>query len=191
MARKSKASRKASRKGRKASKGSRRVRRMRGGNPMALSLAQGAEYLKNHEGQRGGGSALMGAPLDYDSMLPGDLRTAARIDVLDKATNEIAGMSDMPSPVAPQAGGSPGSKGKRRRKSKASRKGRKASRKGRKASKKVRKASRKGRRGSKRRTMKGGAKFEGAPYNSPNMLLSPQMAARAGTADFSNPLLKL
>jgi hypothetical protein len=119
MARKDSRKRKASRKGRKAS---RRVRRsLRGGNPMALSLAQGKEYLNIHQGQRGGGAAMMGAPLDYDSLLPGDLRTAARIDVLDNSTREIAGMRDdgaaYPSPMAPQAGG-------KRRKSKASTKAR-------------------------------------------------------------------
>jgi hypothetical protein len=40
----------------------------------------------------------------------------------------------------------------------------------------------------RRRKQRGGLRvLEGASYDSPNMLLSPSEAAKAGTADFSNP----
>jgi hypothetical protein len=42
-----------------------------------------------------------------------------------------------------------------------------------------------GKKGRKTRKLRGGM----APIGSPTMLLSPAMAAKAGTADFSNPLL--
>ena len=58
--------------------------------PSRMSLGQGADYFKYHQGQHGGmtSSANMGgAPLSAisHSMLPQSLRTAAHIDGLDKA----------------------------------------------------------------------------------------------------------
>jgi hypothetical protein len=88
---------------------------------------------------------------------------------------------------APAAPAPPGERKNR----KASRKNRKASRKNRKAS---RKASRKNSMRRGRRTnmnMMGGAyPGDGSPLSSPNMLLTPSQAAKAGTADFSNPWLR-
>ncbi len=177
-----KASRKASRKNyRKASrknyrKNSRRNEYenslMMGGkyDPMEISLDQGREYNDIHKNQHGGG-ALSGAPVDYEMRLDPALVPSSRTGPLDAAIAEIQGMSDF-APSA-QTGG------RRHRKS----------RKGRKASKKSRKASRKSKKSRKTRRMRGGA-LAGAPYNSPSMLLSPFQAAKAGTADFSNPLLK-
>jgi hypothetical protein len=81
-----------------------------------------------------------------------------------------------------------------RKNRKASRKNRKASRKNRKASRKNRKASRKASRRNARRNnmnmMGGSYPGDGAPLSAPNMLLSASQAAKAGTADFSNPWMR-
>jgi hypothetical protein len=156
-------------------------RKHRGGayDPMAASLAQGRQYSELHSNQHGGG-ALVGAPVGDQGLLPDDLRVAARIAPLDARLGEISGMSDQSS-IAPMKGG----RRKSRRGGKKSRKALKKSRKGRKASKKSRKSSKK----SRKRKMRGGA-YSPAPYNAPTMLLSSSEAAKAGTADFSNPLLK-
>ena len=183
-----KKSRKVSRKvkARKASRKHKKTyrRKHRGGayDPMAASLAQGRQYSELHSNQHGGG-ALVGAPVGDQGLLPDDLRVAARIAPLDARLGEISGMSDQPS-IAPMKGG----RRKSRRGGKKSRKALKKSRKGRKASKKSRKSSKKSRKAGKRK-MRGGA-YSPAPYNAPTMLLSSSEAAKAGTADFSNPLLK-
>lgn len=165
----------------------RRRKSQRGGNYNAgqLNLIQGQQYRNTHATQSGGGSALYGAPIGDSGMLPADLRIAARIGPLDSATAEISGMRDegtvaaAPTPTT-QSGG--------RRRSRRSTKSRKSRKSRRSASKKSRKTkSRKTKRS--RRRQRGGA-LSGAPYNAPSMLLSPAAAARAGTADFSNPLLK-
>jgi hypothetical protein len=160
-------------------------RKHRGGayDPMVASLAQGKQFAEIHSNQHGGGAALVGAPVGDQGLLPDDLRVAARIAPLDARLGEISGMSDQPS-IAPMKGG----RRKSRRGGKKSRKASKKSRKGRKASKKSRKSSKKSRKAGKRK-MRGGA-YSPAPYNAPTMLLSSSEAAKAGTADFSNPLLK-
>jgi hypothetical protein len=195
----SRKNRKASRKNRKASRKSSRRNNMLGGayNPMNLSLAQGQEFNEIHSRQHGGGAPLTGAPVGDQGLLPSELRDIARIGPLDGKLGEIVGMRDpdQVAPAAPQAGGG------RRRGRKASRKNRKASRKNRKASRKNRKGSRKNRKGSRkshkgsrrnrRNNMMGGAyPGDGSPLSSPNMLLSASQAAKAGTADFSNPWLR-
>ena len=74
---------------------------------------------------------------------------------------------------------------------KAQRKSRKAQRKSRKSARKSRKSARKSRSRKAQRKMFGGsASYAGAPIAQDSMLLSRADAARAGTADFSNPLLK-
>jgi hypothetical protein len=186
--------RKASRKNnmRKAS----RKNNMYGGayNPMNLSLAQGQEFNEIHSRQHGGGVPLSGAPVGDQGLLPAELRDMARIGPLDGKLGEIVGMRDPDQvAVAPQAGG-----GRRRKASRKNRKGsRKASRKNRKASRKNRKASRKNRKASRRNArrnnmnmMGGSYPGDGAPLSSPNMLLSASQAAKAGTADFSNPWMR-
>ena len=172
--------RKASRKcwSRKASrKNMRRNRRQHGGGgAMRLGLAQGEQFAEIHRAQHGG-AMLSGAPLSAitDSMLPGDLRSFARIGGLDESIAAAATQRD-PDQMPLQTGG------RRARNSRKNRNSRKASRKNKKAS---RKSSRRNR---KNRKQYGGAM--GAPYNQPTMLLSASEAAKAGTADFSNPLLK-
>ena len=178
--------RKASRKNmRRSRKNSRRNRRQHGGSAMRQSLAQGEQFASFHSRQHGG-AMIAGAPLSAitDSMLPGDLRSFARIGGLDASIADAATQRD-PDQMPLQKGGR---RSKASRKNKGSRKGKgkKASRKGsRKGKKASRKSSRKNR---KSRKQYGGAM--GAPYNQPTMLLSASEAAKAGTADFSNPLLK-
>jgi hypothetical protein len=163
---------------RKSSRKNRRNRKQHGGSAMAQSLAQGQQFASFHSNQHGG--ALMGAPLSAisDSMLPQDLRSFARVGGLDASIADAATQRD-PDQVSVQQGGRRVSG--RKSSHKASRKNRKASRKNKKNSRKNRKNS------SKNKKQHGGG---GAPYNQPTMLLSASDAAKAGTADFSNPLLK-
>lgn len=186
--RRNRKNRKSSRKNRKAS---RRNRRQRGGayNPMALSLLQGMEYGELHRNQHGGGGYQAGgyAPVGDQGLLPADLRTMARVSPLDGAIEQIKGMSDLPqAPEVPkQSGGGnnfPPPPPMRRRKS---RRNGSVARKNRK--------NRKNRKTNRRRSQRqrgGGAHLSGAPVSAPGMLLTPAEAARAGTADFSDPLLR-
>ena len=161
-------------------------------NPAALSLAQGRDFDAQHKNQHGGAyTPIGGAPVGDQGLLPQELRDMARVTPVDMKNAEIIGMHD-----PDQMGGMNMMKGGRRNNMRKSRKDRKSrnnmrkSRKDRKSSRKSRKSSRKGRKSSK--GQRGGARTEvaGAPYDSPNMLLSPSEALKAGTGDFSNPLLK-
>jgi hypothetical protein len=195
-----KASRKASRKGsRKGNKGRKNTRKgQRGGayDPQRLSFLQGMEYRELHPAQF---EQKGGAMLGYAPVTPGDqglldasLRQMARVTPLDASDDYIKGMRDPPFDTMPvkQTGGA-----RRRKASKKSRRtsiARKAmslrKQANRKASKKSRKASKKSRKGSRRQ--RGGALLNGAPLSQPTMLLTPAQAAKAGTGDFSNPLLR-
>ena len=183
--------RKAHRKGsRKHHKGSRKTHRkshrsMRGGQapvnyanpgPMGLSLAQGGQYAKFHEGQHGGAYGPYPGAVDQATVLPADLTAAARLLPLNASFAEIRGMSD-------QAGG------KRRRGRKGSRKSRKVHRKG----------SRKQRGGvlvrwgggSRRRSLRGGSyaemRFPMPVGEEGKMLIPAGLQAQAGL----NPEWKL
>lgn len=164
--------------------GLRKSRKQRGGN-----LAQGREYASFQKGganalkggelasfrrstrrtQSGGGMHLQGAPLtSLGEMLPEELRSFARVGGLDSSLRDA-------SALAAQTGG--------RRKNVTAKKGKKAK----KAKKGVNcKKARKSRKSRKSRKQYGGA----AHFNSPTMLLTPSQAAKAGTADFSDPLLR-
>jgi len=63
--------------------------------PSRMSLGQGADYFKYHQGQHGG-AVFQGAPLTAitDSSLPAALRGPAHIDGLDKAFVDIKGLKD-------------------------------------------------------------------------------------------------
>lgn len=138
-----------------------------------MSLGQGADYLKYHVGQHGG--ALQGADLSSlgNDALPNQLRASAHISGLDKAFEDIRGLSD-------HSGG--------RRKSRKASKGRSASKKARKASKKAksrksrkshkRSKSRKGRPASHKRRRGGALGF--APFPAAGMLLSSSEHDRTG-----------
>jgi hypothetical protein len=167
-----------SRKNRKDSRKNRRCgwRKQAGGN-MAQSLGQGREYMEYHKNQHGG-AYLTGAPLSQidGSMLESGLREFARVGGLDASIAAAATQRD-PDQITQNGGRRTGRKNK---KSKSKSKSKK-SKKNRKASKKSKK--------SRSRRQQGGA-LTGAPINAPTMLISQAAAARAGTADFSNALLK-
>ena len=152
-----------SRKGNKKQKKSRSRRRQHGGAAASLSLPQGVDFASRHMNQHGG-ALLTGAPVGYTGMLPPELRMVARVGGLDDSIAAAAGQRDpdqMPLPVLAQKGG-------RRRKS-----------------------GRKSRKSRKERKQHGGFRhIEGAPLSASTSLLPPHLAAKAGTADFSNPLLK-
>ncbi len=152
----------------------RRTRRSRGGVALSshndigwsskMSLAQGGDYFKYHEGQHGGGAPLQGADLSSigGEGLPSQLRSAAHLGGLDNAFREIQGLRD-------QAGG--------RRKS---RKGRKSSRKSRKGgNRKSRKGgnrksrNRKSRKGGNRKRRGGAMGY--APFPSAGSLLDSSL----------------
>jgi len=208
-----------SRKSKKNQRKSRSRKSQYGGGAASLSLPQGADFLSRHTNQHGG-ALLTGAPVGYTGMLVPELRMAARVGGLDDSIAAAAGQRDpdqMPLPVPAQNGGrrrkSAGRKSRKSRKAKRSNRksrSRKAGRKsGRKERKSVRKSGRKSRkscRKSGRKSRKSGRKsrkerkqrkqhgghrvLEGAPLGESTSLLPSHLAAKAGTADFSNPLLK-
>jgi len=173
-----------SRKSKKNQKKTRSCRGQHGGAAASLSLPQGVDFASRHVNQHGG-ALLTGAPVGYTGMLPPELRMVARVGGLDDSISAAAGQRDpdqMPLPVLAQKGG-------RRRKS--GRKSRKSGRKSRKSGRKSRKSGRKSRKSRKERKQHGGFRhMEGAPLSDSTSLLPPHLAAKAGTADFSNPLLK-
>jgi len=182
-------SRKNSRKGsRKANrKNTRKNKRQSGGNAMQQSLAQGIQYLGGAPGSPkynmagGAYTPLGGAPVGDTGVLDAALRDIARVGPLDHKLTEIVGMRDPDQPGGSMSGG----RRRNRKNRKDSRKNRKNSRKN---SRKNRKNSRKNRKNSRRQG--GGGHWSPSPIGAPNMLLSQSEAAKAGTADFSNPLLK-
>lgn len=132
--------------------------------PSRMSLGQGADYFKYHQGQHGGAALGMGPfpAAVLDPGLPQNLRAAAHIGGIDAAINEVKGLCDPPNcPSGATSGG-------RRRKHRKSHSKKSSSRK----------HSRKHRRTHRRR--RGGA-LGYAPFPSQGMLLSSQKAyAEAG-----------
>ena len=127
--------------------------------PSQMSLGQGADYFKYHEGQHGGAALGMG-PFPEAVLSPGlpeALRGPAHIGGIDKAIADVRGLKD-------QAGG------KRR-------KHRKGSKKHGKGTKKHSKKHRK----THRRHRRSGGALGYAPFPSSGMLLSsPTAYAQAG-----------
>jgi hypothetical protein len=126
----------------------------------------------------------------------------ARIGGLDDSIAAAAGQRDpdqMPLAVPAQKGGRRKSR-KSKRSSRKSRKSKRSSRKSRKSKRSSRKSGRKSSRKScrkssrkerKQRKQHGGFRhLEGSPLSASTSLLPPYLAAKAGTSDFSNPLLK-
>jgi len=65
-----------------------------------MSLGQGADYFKYHEGQHGGGLSYGNFPeAVMDAGLPTALRGPAHIGGIDKAIADIHGLSDLPTPT--------------------------------------------------------------------------------------------
>lgn len=123
-----------------------------------MSLGQGADYFKYHEGQHGGAALGMGPfPGAVESPgLPAALRGPAHIGGIDKAIADVRGLSDAPNSTATVGG--------RRRRHSSKRHSKKHSRKHRKT----------------RHRRRGGA-LGYAPFPSSGMLLSgPTAYAQAG-----------
>ena len=140
------------------------TRRQQGGS----SLTQGQEFASFHKNQHGG--ALTGAPISAidSSMLPAELRSFARVDGIDASVSAASHMRDSDQ-VHAQVGGRRKMRSKTRSNSRS-----------------------KSRSKSRAKKQRGGAfAFTGAPLSQSNMLLSATDAAKAGTADFRDPLLKL
>jgi hypothetical protein len=126
-----------------------------------MSLGQGADYFKYHEGQHGGGLAYGKFPdVVMDSGLPAPLRDPAHIGGIDKAIADVRGLCDPPNCPGTTSGGK-----RKHRKSRS------------KKHSKSRKHSRKHRRSHRRR----GGSLGYAPFPSAGMLLSsPKEYAQAG-----------
>jgi hypothetical protein len=135
--------------------------------PSRMSLGQGADYFKYHEGQHGGAALGMGRFPEavLSPGLPQELRGPAHIGGIDKAIADVAGLKD-------QAGG----KRRRHRKTKSKKHSRKHSKKH--SRKHSRKHSKKHRKTIRRRR---GGSLGYAPFPSAGMLLSsPKAYAQAG-----------
>jgi hypothetical protein len=117
-----------------------------------MSLGQGQDFFKYHEGQHGGQAPFPGAVVD--SSLPAALRGPAHLNGLDKAFVDIAGLKD-------QSGG-------KRRKMR--------------GKKQAKRSTKKLRMTRRKRTMrKRGGSLGYAPVSMPGMLLSgPRAYAQAG-----------
>ena len=195
MARKSKITRKSKMTHRKSHRGSRktkrtmrrRTHRKRGGE-MALrgapanyslagnwssrmSLGQGEDFFKYHEGQHGGEAPFPGSVTD--SMLPSALRGPAHIAGIDKAIADVRPLRD-----ENQMGG----RRKRSRKHRSTkRKSHGKKHRGGKRKSHGKKSHRKTHRKSHRRHRRRGGSLGYAPVSAPGMLLSgPKAYAEAG-----------
>ena len=137
--------------------------------PSRMSLGQGADYFKYHEGQHGGGLSYGRFPeAVMDPGLPAALRGPAHIGGIDKAIADVRGLCDPPNCPGTTTGG------KRRK----SRKGGKRHHKGSKKHHKGRRHSKKHRKTHRRRS---GGSLGYAPFPSSGMLLDSQKAyAQAG-----------
>jgi len=135
-----------------------------------MSLGQGADYFKYHQGQHGGDAPY---PQSFESSLPGPLRGPALLNSLDTSFRDISGLKD-------QAGGRRsrrgGSRRSRRGGSRRSRRG--GSRRSRRGGSR---RSRRSRRGGRRRSRRRGGALGYSPYGSNPMLLdNPTAYAQAG-----------
>lgn len=73
--------------------------------PSKMSLGQGADYFKYHEGQHGGGLSYGAFPSAVLSTgLPQELRGPAHIGGIDKAIADVRGLSDAPNSSATVGG---------------------------------------------------------------------------------------
>ena len=137
--------------------------------PSQMSLGQGADYFKYHEGQHGG--ALGGAPLSaIGQVLPDNLRGPAHIGGIDKAIADVRPLTDGPSaPVAVVQSAmqavKTGGRHKRGHHGKSKKHGR----------------AHKNKKSARRNKKRGGAVLGYAPFPSTGMLLSsPTQYAQAG-----------
>lgn len=129
--------------------------------PSRMSLGQGADYFKYHEGQHGGVAPLSA----IGSTLPPELAGPAHLTGINKAYEDIRGLKDGPTDPIVLPGSATGG---RRRKHK-------------KSAKRSKKHSRKAHRRSYRNKRRSGGALGYAPFPSQGMLLkSAQQYAQAG-----------
>jgi hypothetical protein len=87
--------------------------------PSRMSLGQGADYFKYHQGQHGGALAMGPFPgAVVSSGLPQDLRGPAHIGGLDNAIADVRGLCDPPNCPTTTVGGKRKSKSRRHKKNK-------------------------------------------------------------------------
>jgi hypothetical protein len=151
------------------------------------SLNQGGDFFKYHREQHGGANVVMGAPLSavVDSTLPKDMYGPAHLSGINRANNEIIGLSDregtpaiVPSESAAPAAPANTTGGRRRRTSRGKRRGRGRDRRSRNRSH----SRNRSRRNRTRRAMSGGMDPLGyASLKAPTMLL-PNREAYAAAA---------
>ena len=131
--------------------------------PSRMSLGQGADYFKYHEGQHGGGLSYGQFPQAVTSSgLPANLRMAAHIGGIDKAIADVKPLCDPPYCAGTTPPTTVGGKRRKHRKGSKSHK---------------RRHTKKHRRTHRKR----GGSLGYAPFPSPGMLLSsPKAYAEAG-----------
>ena len=178
-------SRRSRRNSRRQRSSRRNSRSQRGGNGWSAqqSLNQGKEFASFHTNQHGGAQVpLGGAPVDHDSVLPGEMRDSAGLAQADGHFRAVGGMSDAAAPAPAQKGGRRNSRRNRSRSRNSRNRKSRSSRNSR---------SRNSRNRNSRNRQSGGSHggFNGAPVSNSFNLLESGQYSKAGTADFSNPLL--
>ena len=140
--------------------------------PSRMSLGQGADYFKYHEGQHGGGLGYGRFPeAVMDPGLPAALRGPAHIGGIDKAINDVKGLCDPPNCPGSTSGG-------RRNRSRRN-KTHGGNRRNRNRRNKTNGGTRRNR--SRRNRRRSGGSLGYAPFPSAGMLLDSQKAyAQAG-----------
>jgi hypothetical protein len=133
-----------------------------------MSLGQGQDFFKYHEGQHGGEAPFPSAVTD--SLLPGALRGPAHIAGIDKAIADVRPLRD-----DNQTGG------KRRRRRTTKRKSHKKHRGSKKSHRRSKRSSKRSSKKSHRRHRRRGGSLGYAPVSAPGMLLSgPKAYSEAG-----------
>ena len=172
----------------------RNSRSQRGGNGWSAqqSLNQGKEFASFHTNQHGGAQVpLGGAPVDHDSVLPGEMRDSAGLAQADGHFRAVGGMSDAAAPAPAQKGGRRNSRRNRSRNSRSRNSRNRNSRNSRNRNSRNRNSRNRNRNSRNRNRQSGGSHsgFNGAPVSNSFNLLESGQYSKAGTADFSNPLL--
>uniref|UniRef100_A0A6C0KPM7 Uncharacterized protein n=1 Tax=viral metagenome TaxID=1070528 RepID=A0A6C0KPM7_9ZZZZ len=138
-----------------------------------MSLGQGADYFKYHEGQHGGALGMGPYPAAVLSPgLPQDLRGPAHVGGIDKAIADVRGLSDAPTTM--------GGRSKKNKKNKSKKNKSRSKSKSKKNRSKSKSKSKKNKRDRRNRRKRGGS-LGFAPFPSQGMLLDSSKAyAQAG-----------
>jgi len=144
-----------------------------------MSLGQGADYFKYHEGQHGGALGMGPYPAAVLSPgLPQDLRGPAHVGGIDKAIADVRGLSDAPTTMG---GRSKKNKKNKSKKNKSRSKSKSKSKKNRSKKNKSRKNKSKKNKRDRRNRRKRGGSLGFAPFPNQGMLLDSSKAyAQAG-----------